>query len=319
MIRYITGRICTLVLTMFVISVITFAAFCVLPGDAAIVASGTNASQETIEQRREEMGLNAPVVERYINWIKGVFKGDFGKSLQYTDFEVNELVAERMPYTIMLAIMSVIIVIGVSIPLGIFAVRNENSIINTIISVLTQIFMAVPEFFLGILMTYIFGLLLNLFQAGMYVSPTEDFIGAVCYMIFPALSIALPKIATTTRYVKSSVSGQMSMDYVRTARSKGLSEHAIMYRHVLKNALIPVISFVALIIVDILAGSIIVEQVFGIPGLGRMLVTAISNRDYPVVQACVLYITFAVVITNIIADIAYRIVDPRVQLIKEVR
>lgn len=317
MFKYTFNKLIAMVVTIFVITVITFFSFEILPGDAAVISAGTNATTEMIEQKREEMGLNESVLKRYCDWIAGALKGDFGESLQYTEYEVNELLIQRVPYTVMLGVMSIIIVVAVSIPLGVFIANKKSIAFNLIVSAIGQVLMAVPEFFVGILVTYILGIILKLFQPGMYVSPTEDFFGALFYMIFPCIAVVIPKIAVMTRYVKNAVREQMLQDYVRTARAKGLSESKIMFKHVLKNAMIPVISFIALIIIDILAGSIIVEKVFGIPGMGMMLVTAISNRDYPVVQACVFYITIIVVSTNTIADLMYKFADPRVKPGKE--
>ncbi len=174
--------------------------------------------------------------------------------------------------------------------------------------------MAVPAFFLGIIITLIFGRILRWFSPGGYVSPGEDFFGYLSYMLFPAISVAIPKIAMTVKFLKTSVLRELKLDYVRTARSKGNTERAILWGHVLKNALIPVITFMGMVVADVLAGSIVVEQVFNLPGVGRLLITAISNRDYPVVEAVVVYIASVVLIVNFIVDLLYQKVDPRVRI-----
>ena len=173
--------------------------------------------------------------------------------------------------------------------------------------------MAIPAFFLGIILTYIFGIALKWFQVGKFVSLDEDPAGCIKYLIFPALAIALPKLAMVVKFLRNSVLGEMKKDYVRTAYSKGNDKNKVLYRHILKNALIPVITFTAMIIAEIMAGSIIVEQVFSVPGIGRLLVSSISNRDYPVVQAMVVYITAIVIIINFIVDMLYQLADPRVR------
>ncbi len=314
--KYVIRKIFTLVVTLLLISVVTFAAFAVLPGDAAVVKGGLNASEERIETIREEMGLNDPLGQRYVSWLSGAIHGDFGESLQYSGYSVAELISERLPYTLLLGIMSFILIIVISIPLGITAARQKNHIVNSVINASTHISMAIPPFFMGMILTYVFGLILKWFSPGQYVSPVDDIAGAMTYMIFPAIAIAIPKIAMTARYLKGSILNQMQSGYVETERALGYSSNRIIYRHVLKNAILPVITFMALVITDILAGSIIVEQVFSIPGMGRLLVNAILNRDYPVVQATVLYITALVIIINTLADILYHIADPRIKLNK---
>lgn len=174
--------------------------------------------------------------------------------------------------------------------------------------------MAIPPFFLGIILTYIFGLVLKWFQPGQFVSPEDSFRGCVRYLVFPAVAVALPKIAMVVKFLRNSVLSEMGQDYVRTAYSRGNTVNSVLYRHVLKNAFIPVITFLALIIAEILAGSIIVEQVFSVPGVGRLLITAISSRDYPVVQAVVTYVTALVVCINFLVDVLYQIVDPRIRI-----
>lgn len=185
---------------------------------------------------------------------------------------------------------------------------------DRIITLLTQFLMAVPAFFLGIILTLVFGVVLRWFVPGSYVAPTENFGGYLRYLIFPAIAIAIPKIAMTVKFLKTSVIRELKLDYVRTARSKGNMEHAVLWKHVLKNALIPVITFMGMVIADVLAGSIVIEQVFNLPGVGRLLVVAIGNRDYPVVQAIVIYIASVVLIINFIVDLLYQKVDPRIRL-----
>lgn len=317
MARYFIKKMISFIATLFLISLVTFVAFSVIPGDAAVSKAGTNATKEQIEKIREDMGLNRPVAERYVEWLQGAVKGDFGESLQYRDFEVSDLVASRLPYTLILTLISVIIIIVISIPLGVIAAKNENGIISTLITVLTQVNMAVPPFFLGILMTYIFGLVLKWFQPGACVEPSVDLMGAINYLVFPAIAIAMPKIAMTVKFLKNSIIEQFNSDYVRTALGKGCSKNRVMYGHILGNALIPVITFMGLVIAEVVAGSIIIEQVFSVPGIGRMLVTAILNRDYPVVQAVIVYITISVVVVNTIVDLLYHVIDPRVSIESE--
>lgn len=311
--NYIIRKIITLILTLLLISAMTFGAFSVIPGDASVSRLGTEATQEQIDALRAEMGLDQPVTERYISWVRGAVHGDFGESLRYSGTTVRELLSDRLTATVLLAVIALAMMFVFSVPLALLSVHFKNHWQDTLISQLVQLAMAVPSFFLGILLTYFFGIALKLFQPGKFVAPSEDFLGAVQYLVFPAMAIALPKGAMVTRFIRNAVLGEMKKDYVRTARSKGSSRDRILYRHVLRNALIPVITFAAMIAVQILAGSIVVEQVFSVPGVGRLLVSSISSRDYPVVQAIVIYITAIVVIMNFAIDLIYQLADPRVK------
>lgn len=303
----------TLIITLLLISAGTFGAFSVIPGDASLSRLGTEADAGQIEALREEMGLNRPLPERFASWLSGAVRGDFGESLRYSGRQVGELLGSRLAVTTLLSLLALMMMLAVSVPLALFAVRFRGRLPDTIISQLVQVTMAVPSFFLGMILTYALGIVLKLFQPGKFISPEEDFWGAVRYLIFPAIAIALPKGAMVIKFIRGAVLGEMHKDYVRTARSKGGSKNRILYLHVLKNALIPVITFAAMIAAQIFAGSIVVEQVFSVPGIGQFLVSSISARDYPVVQAIVLYITTVVVLMNFAVDVLYQIADPRVR------
>ena len=311
--QYFIRKIVTLIITLLFISMLSFAAFSVIPGNAAISKLGTDATPERVAALEASMGLDKPMVVRYGNWLRDALHGDFGESYQYEGVRVSELLAQRLPTTIILALLSLVIILVLSIPLGILSAKYSGKWLDTLINQLTQITMAIPAFFLGIILTYIFGIALKWFQVGKFVSLNEDPAGCIKYLIFPALAIALPKLAMVVKFLRNSVLGEMQKDYVRTAYSKGNDKNKVLYRHILKNALIPVITFTAMIIAEIMAGSIIVEQVFSVPGIGRLLVSSISNRDYPVVQAMVIYITAIVIIINFIVDMLYQLADPRVR------
>ncbi len=311
--KYFIRKLSSLILTLLLVSIFLFISFQVIPGDSAAASLGTSATKETVEALREELGLNRNVFVRYFSWLGNALCGDFGISAQY-NMPVSLLLKERMPVTLWLAVLSIALIIIISIPLGIQSAKKEGGVSDRVITFLTHTAMAVPPFFLGIIITLVFGLILKWFIPGRYISYSENpgqFLG---YMIFPAIAIAIPKTAMTIKFLRSSVIRQLKLDYVRTARSKGNQENVILYRHVLKNAFIPVITFIAMVIADVLAGSIIIEQLFSLPGMGRMLVTAISNRDFSVVQAIVIYIAAVVVVINFLVDIIYRCIDPRVRV-----
>lgn len=315
--RYLGKKLITLIITLFMVSVAAFLAFQVIPGDVVRAILGTEATPEREAQLREELGFNDPPTVRYVNWITNVFKGDLGRSYRYSKsmnemMPVAELIGDKLPVTLWLALLAVLMIVVVAIPLGVLWARSQNHILDAVMNVLTQTTMAVPSFFLGILVTYLFGMVLRWFTPGGYVSYQKDFWGFLAYLIFPAMSVAIPKIAMTARFLRNSMLTELGADYVRTARSKGCTEQRVMYGHVLRNALMPVVTFLGMIIAEIVAGSIVVEQVFGLPGVGRLLISSISTRDLPVVEILVLYITAVVIIVYFLVDILYRMIDPRI-------
>lgn len=315
--QYFGKKTVTLIMTLFLVSVAAFLAFQIIPGDVVGSILGTEATPEREAKLREELGFNDPPVVRYMNWITGVLRGDLGKSWRYSKsmnemMPVAELIGDKLPVTLWLAVLSVLLIVIVSVPLGVFWAKSRGRAADAVFSVLTQTAMAVPSFFLGILVTYLFGMVLRWFTPGGYVSYQDNFVGFLGYLIFPALSVAVPKIAMTARFLRNSLLTEMSSDYVRTARSKGCTEQRVMYGHVLRNALMPVVTFLGMIIAEIVAGSIVVEQVFGLPGVGRLLISSISTRDLPVVEILVLYITAVVIVVYFLVDIVYRMIDPRI-------
>ena len=315
--KYIIKKILTLIMTLFLVSVAAFLAFQIIPGDVVTSILGTEATPEREEQLREELGLNKPPVVRYFSWAGGVLKGDFGNSYRYSKnmnemMPVSELIGDKLPVTLWLAAVALVLIVAASIPLGVLWARSSNRILDAALGVLTQITMAIPSFFLGILVTYLFGILLKWFAPGGYVSYKEDFGRFLGYLLFPALSIALPKIAMTARFLRNSMLTEMKADYVRTAYSKGCTKRRVMYGHVLRNAMMPVTTFLGMIIAEIVAGSIVIEQVFGLPGIGRLLISSINTRDFPVVEILILYITFVVIFVYFLVDILYRVIDPRI-------
>lgn len=315
--RYIGKKTVTLIMTLFLVSVAAFLAFQIIPGDVVASILGTEATPEREAKLREELGFNDPPVVRYVNWMTGVLRGDLGRSYRYSKsmnemMPVAELIGDKLPVTLWLALLSVLLIVVVSVPLGVFWAKSRGRAADAVFSVLTQTTMAVPSFFLGILVTYLFGMVLRWFTPGGYVSYQDNFAGFLSYLIFPAMSVAIPKIAMTARFLRNSLLTEMSSDYVRTARSKGCTEQWVMYGHVLRNALMPVVTFLGMIIAEIVAGSIVVEQVFGLPGVGRLLISSISTRDLPVVEILVLYITAVVIVVYFLVDILYRMIDPRI-------
>lgn len=311
--KYIIKKFFSMIVTLVVVSFCVFLAFNVIPGDPALRKLGTEASQELIEQTRQQMGLNDPLLIRYARWFTSFLHGDMGTSYNY-NVPVAGMIIDKIPITLTMAIMSFLLTILVSIPLGITTAKHENGLLDKTITITNQIIMAIPPFFSGILITFIFGMIFKLFTPGGFVSYTENMSKFIRYLIFPSVAIALPKIAMTVKMLRSSLLDEAEKDYTRTAYSRGNNTSGVLYRHVLKNAMIPVITFLGMLLADMVAGSIVIEQVFSIPGISRILLASISNRDYPVVQAIIMGISAIVIVINLFVDIIYRIIDPRIEI-----
>lgn len=311
--KYVVKKVGVLIFMLFLVSFITFIAFSVIPGDSVTTALGTDATEEAIEAMRESLGYNDPLFVRYGRWIGGVVRGDFGTSAQY-HVAVGTLLHDKLPVTVWLAVVSLVMIAMVGIPLGVWIAKAQNKRLQHVIEFITQAFMSIPPFFLGMILTLVFGILLKWFTPGSYISYKENVGAFLKYLIFPALAMAIPKISMVAKFTSSSIRREMGLDYVRTAYSKGNSRNQVFLRHILKNSMMPVITFMGMIVADVLAGSIIVEQVFNLPGLGRLLVTSIGNRDLFVVQGIILYIIAVVILVNFLVDVAYQMIDPRVRL-----
>lgn len=310
---YVLRKMIAIFFTLFIVSLITFSVFEIIPGDPIIAKLGIDADEAQIKALREELQLDLPLSVRYQNWISNALRGDLGESIRF-DAPVSSLIRERLQVTFLLAILSLLITIIIGIPLGIITAKYDNQISGIVISLASQLGMALPSFWLGLIMTYIFGLILMFFVPGKYIPISTDFFGALKYLFFPATALAIPKIAVIVRYLRTAVLEEKNQDYVRTAYSKGLTNNLVLYGHILRNALIPVLTIMGMIIADVLGGSLIIEQVFTIPGIGRLLIMAITNRDFPLVQGMVLYIAAIVVLINFVVDIFYHIIDPRISI-----
>ena len=311
--KYAAKKFLTLIITLFIVSLLAFLAFQVIPGDPTTKMLGTEATQEARAALRAELGLDRPVLVRYWDWLTGFIRGDMGESYSYR-MPVRDMLADKLPITFLLTLMSFAFTVVLSIPLGILAGSARSKALDVGITTLNQIVMSIPPFFLGILACFVFGNLFSLFVPGDFVSYQESWSACLGYLVFPALSIAIPRIAMTVKMLRSSIQTELGQDYVRTARSRGDGRWRILTRHVLKNALIPVITFLAVSAAEIMTGSIVVEQVFTIPGISRLLLASISNRDFPVVQAIVVILAAWIVIVNFVADVLYQLVDPRIRL-----
>ena len=310
--KYAGKKLVSMLVTLLIVSFLVFFAFAVIPGDAAVSKLGTQATPERIAALRAEMGLDRPFFVRYGDWLFSALRGDFGKSYSYGD-SVSALIAQKLPITFALTLLSFLIMLVCAIPLGIYTAKHEGGMLDRIIMVVNQVIMAIPPFFSGIMITYLFGLILKWFQPGSFVSYSVSVGRFFHYLLFPAVAIAIPKAAMTVKLLRSSLLQEAKKDYVRTAYSKGNRTNGVLYRHVLKNAMIPVITFLAMTFTDMIAGSVIMEQVFSVAGMGRLLISSISSRDYPVVEAIIILLALIVVLANFAADLLCRVLDPRIR------
>ena len=311
--KYAAKRIAMLLLTMVIVSLLAFVAFDLISGDPATAMLGTEATPEKVAALREQLGLNRLLMVRSGAWLLGFFTGDLGVSYSYRQ-PVWDLIAPKVLVTLCLSGLTFVLIVAVSIPLGLRSARSSGGILGGVRTLVNQLCMAVPPFFTGILLSWLFSTLLRWFVHGQFPGLDKDLGGSLKYLFFAALALAIPRIAMTVRMLRSTVQGEMRKDYVRTAISRGNDRGGVLYRHVLKNALVPVVTFLAQTMAEIVASSIVVEQVFAIPGLGRMLVSSIANRDYPTVQAIVVILAFWVVLAGTVADLLNQRIDPRLRL-----
>ena len=309
--KYVCRRVLAGLATMLLVSFLTFAAFSLISGDTATAMLGTAATPERLAALRAELGLDRPLPVRYGEWLLGFFSGDLGVSTSYKQ-PVWELLAPKIRLTLWLSLVSFALITVVSIPLGLWSAGRRRFEGGR--TALNQLGMAVPPFFTGILLSWVFGVGLKWFVPGQFPDARQDFAGAAVYLLFAAVALSIPRIAMTVRMLRSTVQAELGKDYVRTAISRGNDRGQVLRRHVLKNALPPVVTFLAQTMAEIVAGSIVVEQVFVIPGLGRMLVTSIGGRDYPVVQAIVVILALWVVLAGTAADLINQRLDPRLRL-----
>ena len=311
---FIVKRLIISLPTLFLVSILTFGAFRLIPGDAALLSLGTEASTEQIEAMRVEMGLDKSLPAQYLSWLKGFFTGTLGNSSRFRGISISEMILERLPVTFALAGFSFFLIIIIAVPLSLLSVKKKNSLLDRTVTAITALNISIPGFFLGVLFVWIFGVLLKFFVPGGYVSYSDSLSAFFGYLFFPALAIAMPNAALVAKFLRSSIFTEFQSSYARTAGSKGGSRSHILRRHVLKNAFLPVITLLGMIAGEIFSGSIIIEQIFGIPGIGRLLIASIGSRDYLMIETIIVYIAFIVILANTLADIVLQIVDPRIRL-----
>ncbi|MCX8061633.1 MAG: ABC transporter permease [Anaerolineales bacterium] len=313
MLKYLLRRFGFLILTLLITSMVVFVVTQLLPGDVARVILGREAGEAALQALREELGLNDPLPVQYTRWLTNFVKGDWGKSYS-TKSEIRPLVVGRLRNSLMLAGVILVISVPLAIFLGVIAGLNENKFIDNVISIASLAVVGLPEFVTGLVLIQIFAFRLKLFPANSSIRPTTSFVEALPMLILPALTATLVLLAYIARLTRAGVIEELKQQYVRTADLKGLPYRTVIYKHVLRNALIPTITVVAISMGWLISGLIVIENVFNYPGLGRLMVFAIDRRDLPLLQAVTMVAVLGFALSNLIADILYAILDPRIRL-----
>lgn len=315
MTAYLLNRLAVGAATLLVASLVVFAVLEVLPGDPARLMLGLNATEEAVAALRREMGLDQPLVARYLAWVGGMLTGDFGTSYTYSS-PVTELIAERLVVSLPLAVIALALSTAIAIPVGIFAAARRGRAGDTLAMGAAQVGVAIPNFWFALLLIYVFAVGLRLVPAGGFPGWGEGWSGlwqGLGALILPAVALALPQAAILARVTRSALLEVLGEDYIRTARAKGLPQRVVLRSHALRNAMIPVLTILGLQFAFLLAGTIIIENVFYLPGLGRLVFQAITQRDLIVVEGVVMLLVASVILVNLAVDLCYALVDPRLR------
>lgn len=310
---YIVRRLILSLLILFLVSIFAFLLIHMLPGDPAQIILGSEATQEQIDALRKELWLDRPIVVQYFHWLGNAVQGDFGTSTNYGGMKTGELIAAKLPITLNLSVCSLILSAVLGIGMGIISAIRRGGVLDQIVTLLANIGIAVPIFWLGILGIYALGLKLGLLPIQGYTSPMEDFVKSSRQLVMPVICMAVPGISALARQTRSSMLEIIQQAYIRTAWSKGLKEGVIVSKHALKNALIPVVTLLGMQLRVLVGGSVLIENVFNINGMGQLMISSVFGKDFTVVQAVTMVIAVVVVLGNLIVDISYGWLDPRIR------
>jgi peptide/nickel transport system permease protein len=310
--QYIAHRLVSLVLVLAVVSVIAFVVTRLAPGDPAGAMLGLDAKEEDIEALRKQLGLDRPLVEQFFRWAGLALRGNLGDSI-FVDKRVTAAIAERHEPTLLLMLIAELVALAVGIPAGVISAVRRGSWADQGFMFVTLFAVSVPEFWLGLNLILLFAVELHWLPSSGYVGITEGYVGTLRHLLMPAASLGLVHSALIARMTRSTMLEVLNQDYVRTARAKGARPRSVVYRHAFKNALVPIITVIGLSIAGLLGGATVAETVFAIPGVGLMVVNAVSRRDYPVIQGVLLLAAVVNVAVNLLLDLAYVLVDPRIK------
>lgn len=312
MFRYILKRLFMVLPVVFGISVIVFLMISLIPGDVVDVMLGTNATPETAAELRTNLGLDQPIYIRYLHWITNVLQGDFGNSIRSGKPVIDEVLA-RFPATLELTLLSLLISLAISIPIGTLSAVNKKSKWNILGSFLALMGISIPSFWLGTMLILFLSLFLKIVPPGGYIPFSEDPIGNLKLMLMPAFTLGTAMAAVVMRMTRSAMLEVIGQDYMKTAKAKGVTQKLYVYKHAFKNALIPVLTVIGIQTGYLLGGAVIIEEVFSLPGIGRLALQSIYQRDYPLVQATVMLVAIGFVLINLVVDIIYAYLDPRIR------
>lgn len=312
MLAFIGRRILVAIPTIVLISIFVFSLQQLLPGDPILAMAGEERDPETIAFLREKYGFNDPLPVQYVKWVTGVVQGDLGISLR-SNQPVSELLLQKLPVTIQLAIMAMIFAIAIGVPMGIVSAVKKGTVLDYAANLIALSGLSIPNFWLGIMLILLVSVKWGLLPASGYVPPGEDLWLSIKTMLMPAFVLGTALAATLMRHTRSAMLGVLKSDYVRTARAKGLGERIIITRHVLRNAMIPIVTIFGNQVAFVLGGTVIVEQIFRVPGVGFLALDSINKRDYPLVMGTTLVLGFVVVTTNLLVDLSYGFIDPRIR------
>lgn len=312
MFEFILRRLLIAIPTILLISMFVFGMQKLLPGDPVLAMAGEERDPATIEMLREKYHLKDPIPQQYLYWITSAARGDLGISLR-TQEPVTDLIGQKLPVTIQLAVMALIVALVIGIPAGVLSAYKKNTWIDWLSNIVALSGLSIPNFWLGIMLILLVSVRLGWLPASGYVSPWEDPLRSFQTMLMPAVVLGTGLAAALMRHTRSAMLGVLKSDYVRTARAKGLSERVVLIKHALRNALVPVVTVATLIFGELLGGAVLTEQIFTIPGFGKLVVDAVFSRDYAVVQGIVLCTAIAFIAMNLLADIAYRLLNPRMR------
>ncbi|MDO5611897.1 MAG: ABC transporter permease [Paracoccus sp. (in: a-proteobacteria)] len=312
MLRYILNRLLVAIPTLFLVTVFVFLLTKLLPGDPLLVLAGEDRDPETIAALREQYRMNDPLIFQYGYWLFDVLRGDLGTSLR-TGLPVTELIAQKLPVTIQLAVMSMFFALIVGIPMGVLSAVKKGTVVDYAANIFALSGLSVPNFWLGIMMILLFAVNLGWLPASGYVEPWVDLKRSFMTMLMPSVVLGTAIAGTLMRHTRSAMLGVLQADYVRTARAKGLREGVVVRKHAFRNALLPVVTLTALLFGELLAGAVLTEQIFTIPGFGKMVVDAVFTRDYAVVQGVVLVTATMFILVNLLADVLYVVLNPRMR------
>ena len=309
---YILQRLLAAIPVLLIVAILVFGLLYLTPGDAAVMMAGELAEPEDIQRIREDLGLDRPFHIRLGLWLGALFQGDLGNSV-FSNYKVTTLISDRIEPTLSLAILTTIFSITVGVPMGVAAAWKANTWIDQMVMLVAAMGVAMPAFFLGFILIWVFGLKLPIFPVAGYTSIFDGFGAWIERLILPMLATASFFVAIIARMTRASMMEILQQDYIRTARSKGLRDRVVLFRHAIRNAALPVLTIIGIGMAALFSGLVVVEKVFAIPGMGRLLVDSISTRDYPVIQGMILVVSLIYVLMNIFIDVLYTFFDPRIR------